>query len=277
MLNQDWRQHLYLIIFESNTRAGRNFDIALLAAILASVLTVSLESVDEIKQSCGIWLVVAEWIFTLLFTVEYVLRLVSSPRPVRYAGSFFGIVDLLSILPTCLSFFFPGTQALVSIRALRMLRIFRILKLGNYLREAETLREALRASRPKVTVFLTVVMTVVAIVGSAMYLIEGPESGFTSVPRSMYWAVVTMTTVGYGDIAPQSVLGQLLASALMVMGYGVLAVPTGIVSVELARADRHRAEQRHCPHCLSVGHSDDAKYCKRCGNPLAEAQTESLG
>ncbi len=263
-----WRQRVYIIIFESNTRHGRLFDIILLSLIVASVVAVSLESLAQLPPLLAFVLRVLEWAFTVVFTLEYAARLYSSPRPARYARSFFGIVDLLAIVPSYVSVVFPGAQSLLAIRVLRLLRIFRILKLGQYLSEAQVLRSALRASRPKITVFLTVVLSVVVIVGSSMYLVEGPEHGFTSIPRSMYWTVVTLTTVGYGDIAPQTPLGQFLASLLMVLGYGIIAVPTGIVSVEIARADRQQQATRICIGCSSSQHDHDARHCKYCGAAL---------
>ncbi|MDZ7639858.1 MAG: ion transporter [Bryobacterales bacterium] len=266
--NVSWRRRLYVVIFESNTRAGRIFDVVLLVAIVASVLAVSLESVAEIQARYGDWLRRLEWIFTALFTAEYALRLYTAPSAARYARSFFGVVDLLAIVPSYVSILVPGAQSLLAIRALRLIRVFRILKLGEYLSEAEVLGEALRSSRPKITVFLTVVLTVVVLVGSAMYLVEGPEHGFTSIPRSMYWTVVTLTTVGYGDIAPETPLGQFLASLLMILGYGIIAVPTGIVSVELARAEHHKRGKRTCQGCGSTEHDSDARHCKHCGSAV---------
>ena len=268
MQRSGWRERIYIVIFESNTPAGRSFDVILLVAILSSVAAVTLESVAEIQGQYGTELRGLEWVFTALFTAEYVLRMVSAPNAGRYARSFFGLVDLLAIIPSYVSILVPGAQSLLAIRALRLVRVFRILKLGEYLSEAEVLAQALRTSRPKITVFLTVVGTVVVLVGSAMYLIEGPEHGFTNIPRSMYWAVVTLTTVGYGDIAPETPFGQFLASMLMILGYGIIAVPTGIVSVELARAERGRRELRACPNCSAVGHDADAVYCKHCGAAL---------
>lgn len=267
-----WRRRLHEVIFEADTPAGKAFDVALLVAIVLSVTAVSLESVAPVRAAIGRDLRVAEWVFTGLFTVEYVLRLISVGRPVRYAASFFGVVDLLAIVPTYLSLVVPGSQSLLVIRALRLLRVFRVFKLAHLLTQADVLLAALRASRPKITVFLGVVLTVVLIAGAAMYLVEGEAHGFTSIPRSVYWAIVTMTTVGYGDIAPQTVLGQLLASILMVLGYGVIAVPTGIVSVELAAAERRHLHMtittQCCPECAAEGHDPDARHCKFCGAAL---------
>ncbi len=263
------RERLREIIFEADTPAGRVFDVALLWAIAASVVVVMLETVADVRASYGRLLVTAEWVFTGLFTVEYMLRLYVSPRPVRYARSFFGMVDLLAVLPTYVSFFFPGSQSLLTIRALRLFRAFRVLKLAHYLGEANILVTALQASRRKVTVFLGTVLVLVMIVGSAMYLIEGAENGFTSIPRSVYWAIVTLTTVGYGDITPNTVPGQLLASLVMILGYAIIAVPTGIVTAEIMEAQKGRPiTTRTCMACLSEGHLPDARFCRDCGESL---------
>lgn len=282
-----WRERLYQIVFESDTAAGRAFDVALIVAILASVAVVALDSIAAIHARYRLELRLAEWTFTLLFTVEYVLRLVVARDAGRYARSFFGVVDLLAILPTYVSLVFPPGRYLLVVRVLRVLRIFRVLKLTHYLGESALLVQALVASRRKIGIFLFAVLTVVTIVGALMYLIEGPAAGFTSIPRAMYWAIVTLSTVGYGDIAPITPLGQFLAAALMIVGYGVIAVPTGIVTVELAQAARggnvppetaRRAEQaRHpadasasprCDRCGLEGHDADAAHCKRCGTAL---------
>ncbi len=263
-----WRGRLHEIIFEADTPAGKAFDVALLWAIVLSVIAVSLDSVPSIQQRYGEALRLIEWGFTALFTVEYVLRLLAVQRPSRYALSFFGIVDLLAVAPTYLSLFWAGSQSLLVIRVLRLLRVFRVLKLSRFLSEADVLVRALRASRPKIVVFLGTVLTVVVIVGAMMYLIEGEANGFTSIPVSMYWAIVTMTTVGYGDIAPHTVGGRILASALMILGYGVIAVPTGILSVELARASRTDVSTQACPNCSREGHDADAQFCKFCGSEL---------
>jgi voltage-gated potassium channel len=265
---QPWREQLHEVIFEAETPAGKAFDLALLVCIVASVVTVLLESVASIRARYGVVLRALEWGFTILFTVEYVLRLACVRRPHRYALSFFGLVDLLAIVPTYLSFFFVGAQSLIVIRALRLLRIFRVLKLGHFVGEARMLRAALRASLRKITVFLGTVVTIVLIVGALMYLVEGEPSGFTSIPQGMYWAIVTLTTVGYGDIAPQTVLGKLLASVVMILGYGIIAVPTGIVTVELAHARRAPISTEACPDCGAGGHDSDAVFCKFCGGRL---------
>jgi voltage-gated potassium channel len=263
-----WRQHLHQVVFEADTPAGRAFDLTLLVAILASVLAVLLESVASIRQSYGAVLRTAEWVFTALFTVEYALRLIAVRRPGRYARSFFGVVDLIALLPTYLSLFFPGAHVLLVFRALRLLRVFRIFKLAHFLNEAEALNLALRASRRKITVFLGTVVILVLIIGSLMYLVEGEEHGFTSIPQSMYWAVVTLTTVGYGDLAPATTLGKILASVVMILGYGIIAVPTGIVTVELSRNRGTTVSGQACPHCGAEGHDADARFCKYCGARL---------
>jgi len=262
------RRQLYEVIFEAETPAGRGFDIALLVLILASVFAVLLESVDTFRLDHGRLLRWVEWGITALFTVEYGLRLWVVRRPLSYARSFFGVVDLLSILPTYVSLVIPGAQSLLVVRALRLLRIFRILKMGHFLGEAQVLRRAIRTSARKVTIFLVTVVTLILVLGAAMYLVEGPENGFTSIPQSMYWAVVTMTTVGYGDIAPQTVAGKLLASLVMIIGYAIIAVPTGIVTVEMSEASRRLKSTRACPSCGEEDHDPDARYCKRCGEEL---------
>jgi voltage-gated potassium channel len=262
------RARLHEIIFEADTPAGKLFDVLLIVSILLSVAIVMLDSVGSIQSSYGRWLYIGEWVFTILFTVEYLLRLYSVGRPGAYAASFFGIIDLLAVLPTYLSIFFPGTQYLLVIRILRVLRIFRVLKLVQYLGAARMLGHALRASRRKITVFLFVVLTVVVIFGALMYLIEDPDSGFTSIPQSIYWTIVTLTTVGYGDISPQTALGQTIASVIMIIGYGIIAVPTGIVTVELGLAYRKEISTQACPECSAEGHDQDAKYCKFCGSRL---------
>ncbi|SET86848.1 ion transporter [Stigmatella erecta] len=262
------RARLHTLIFEADTPAGKAFDVALLCAIVLSVLAVMLESVAEVRTRFGPVLHLAEWVFTLLFAVEYVLRLVAVRRPLDYARSFFGIVDLMALLPSFLSVLLPGAQTLLVVRVLRLLRVFRILKLGHLLGQAEVLLTALRASRPKIIVFLGTVLTIDVIMGAVMYMVEGEENGFDNIPRSMYWAIVTMTTVGFGDITPKTVYGQLIASVLMIMGYGIIAVPTGIVSVELAAATRQRPDTQACPGCGAQGHDLDARFCKRCGTAL---------
>ena len=262
------RHKLHEVIFEADTPAGKAFDVALLIAILLSVLVIMLESVAAYREAYGTLLRALEWLFTGLFTVEYLLRLYSVARPAAYARSFFGLVDLLSILPTYLSLFLVGAQSFLVIRAIRLLRIFRVLKLAHYLGEADILRTALYASRPKITVFLIAVVNIACIMGALMYLIEGEASGFNNIPVSMYWAIVTMTTVGFGDIAPQTPPGQFLAAILMLMGYGIIAVPTGIVGAEIAKAGRKPVSTQACPTCSAEGHDFDAGYCKYCGSRL---------
>ncbi len=267
---KSWRATLHEIIFEADTPFGKAFDIGLLICIVLSILEVTLESVAHIRIEYGDELRTAEWVFTILFTIEYLLRIVSVQRPIRYVFSFFGIVDLLSIVPTYLSLIIVGSQSLLVIRALRLLRVFRVLKLAQFVGEAKMLSVAVRGSVRKIIVFLGTVLTLVLIVAAMMYLIEGEESGFTSIPTAIYWAIVTMTTVGYGDIAPATVLGKALASLVMILGYGIIAVPTGIVSVEIASATKRQQAltTRCCPACLAHGHDPDAKHCKYCGAAL---------
>ncbi|HMV35543.1 MAG TPA: ion transporter [Turneriella sp.] len=263
-----WRRRVHEIVYESDTRAGRLFDIILVGAILLSVLIIMLESVKSIEVNWHMELKIVEWFFTIIFTTEYALRLISVTKPIRYATSFFGVVDLIAILPTWLSIFLPGAQFLLSIRVLRLLRIFRILKLAHYLSQAEILKQALAASQRKITVFLVTVTTIVIIVGSLIYVIEGEAHGFTSIPQSIYWAIVTLTTVGYGDISPKTPLGQTLASLVMIMGYGIIAVPTGIVTAELTQIRHKEVSGQSCPACSLQGHDPDAQYCKFCGEKL---------
>ena len=262
-----WRHRLHEIVFEADTPAGRIFDLALLTAILLSILTVVLESVPDIRRQHGGVLRAVEWTFTVLFTVEYIVRLISVTRPARYAVSFFGVVDLLAFLPGYLALVVPEAQSFMVIRAVRLLRVFRILKLGRFLEDADLLVRALKASRWKITVFFGSLVTIVLIMGTLMYLIEGEEHGFTSIPQGMYWAVVTMTTVGYGDVVPRTVLGRMLATLVMILGYAIIAVPTGIVSVELAQAT-HPVTTQACLACGRQGHDADASHCKYCGSTL---------
>ena len=264
------RQRIYRIIFEAETTAGRLFDVLLLVAIVASISVVVLESVASVQQDYGQQLITIEWVFTAVFTFEYFVRLWVSPRPSRYAFSFFGAVDLLSILPSYLGLFFVTGQSLVVIRGLRLLRVFRVLKLGRFLGEGEVLLRALAASRFKIIIFIGSVLSGVLIIGTAMFLIEGPDNGFNNIPEGMYWAIVTLTTVGYGDLAPATPLGRLLASAVMILGYGVIAVPTGIVTAEIAVAGREHANSRHCGDCQLEGHAPDARFCRRCGTSLQQ-------
>jgi voltage-gated potassium channel len=263
-----FRLRLHEIIFEADTVAGKAFDVLLIASIIVSVVLAMLDSVEAIRTVYGRWLYRGEWFFTLLFTVEYLLRLFCVQRPLLYARSFFGIVDLLAILPTYLSVILPGGHYFIIIRVLRLLRIFRVFKLVQFLSEARLLLYALRASTRKIAVFLFAVFTLVIIFGALMYVIEGAANGFTSIPRSIYWAIVTMTTVGYGDISPQTDIGQALAALIMIIGYGIIAVPTGIVSVELTQAVHRGVSTQACPECGRDGHDKDADFCKYCGAVL---------
>ena len=265
---QSWRHKLHEVIFEADTVPGRWFDTALIACILLSVAIVMLDSVATVNRAYGRWFYWWEWGFTLLFTGEYLLRLICIERPLRYARSFFGLVDLLAVLPTYLSALIPGGQYFIVIRILRLLRVFRVFKLVPYLGEARLLLTALKASARKILVFLYTVLMLAVIFGAAMYVVEGAERGFTSIPRSIYWTIVTMTTVGFGDITPQTPLGQMLASVIMIIGYGIIAVPTGIVTVELAQSVQRRVSTQACPACSAEGHDHDARHCKSCGSPL---------
>jgi voltage-gated potassium channel len=265
---QDVRKRLHDIIFQHDDPRERAFDVVLIAAIVLSVLVVMLDSVASISAAYGDLLYAAEWFFTILFTIEYLLRLWTAAKPAAYARSFYGVVDLLSVLPTWLSILFPPGRFLVAFRILRVLRVFRILKLAEYVEQGAVLAAALRASRYKITVFVCTVLTITVVVGSLMYLVEGPSSGFTSIPQSVYWAIVTLTTVGYGDVAPESPLGKGIAATLMIMGYGIIAVPTGIVTLELDRASRASGRRRACRGCGVDRHDADATFCKHCGTAL---------
>ncbi len=268
-MSTERRRRLYEIIFEADTPAGKLFDIALIWCIVLSVAAVILDSVASLNRAAGPFLSGLEWFFTALFTVEYILRLLCVKRPAAYARSFYGIVDLLAVVPTYLSIIIPGTQTMLTIRTLRLLRVFRVFKLAGYVREAGLLSRALRASSRKISVFLAAVIVIIIIVGSLMYVIEGAEHGFTDIPTSMYWAVVTLTTVGYGDISPQTPVGKVLASVLMIVGYGIIAVPTGIFSAEMVRAGRGGESTHACPSCGADGHDSDARHCKFCGAELS--------
>lgn len=265
MQKNNLKETLYEIIFESDTPTGKAFDIALLIIIIASVAVVILDSIEPESAKYSALLYSAEWVCTVIFTIEYILRLYCVRNRRKYAFSFFGIVDLLSCLPTYMSLFLPGAQSLLVIRAFRLMRIFRIFKLSHYLQESAFIMKALNASREKVLIFLCFVLIVVVSAGTLMYLIEGSQNGFSSIPRSMYWAIVTLTTVGYGDIAPQSPLGQFVASVLMILGYGVLAVPTGIVTAEMTKS--MNSVQKSCEHCNTPCYQADAKFCASCGKP----------
>ena len=261
------RHRTYAIIFGHDTRAGRIFDVLLIVVILASVIVIMLESVASVRAEYGSLLRAAEWFFTLLFTVEYVTRLWCVGRPLTYAKSPLGLIDLLAVLPTYVSLLFPGGQVITVVRILRVLRVFRILKMAHYVGAAGVLVRALRASQRKITIFVLAVVTITVIVGSLMYLIEGPDNGFTSIPRGVYWGIVTLTTVGFGDIIPQTPWGQALASVVMIMGYGIIAVPTGIVTAELVYSARAQSGPA-CPGCGRLGHDPDAQHCKWCGTNL---------
>lgn len=269
-----WRLSLYTIIFEADTVAGRRFDIALIWAIVLSVLVVMADSVQPLHDAYRVPFAVLEWFFTLLFTLEYIARLACSPKPMRYATSFFGLVDLLSLLPSYLALLFPELYALLDVRVMRLLRVFRVLKLPAYVAEYQWLLLALADSRRKIMVFLSFVLFLVIVLGSLMYVVEGPKNGFTSIPISIYWAITTITTVGFGDITAKTSLGQFIASCIMLIGWGTLAVPTGIVTAEMAahRAGMHEesyaATTRTCHACLSEGHLPEAKYCMNCGAKL---------
>ena len=267
-----WRLQLFRVVFESDTRAGRIFDVVVIAAILLSVAAVMVDSVESVAKRHGALLNALEWMFTILFTIEYIARLSCIDRPVRYATSFFGIVDLVAVLPTYLAFVFPEAQVLIDVRILRLLRCFRIFKLTAYLSEFRLLGSAMANSMRKILVFLAVVVMIVLIVGTLMYVIEGPQHGFTSIPKAVYWALSTITTVGYGDIVPHTELGRALASIVMLIGWGILAVPTGIVTAEMtAQKFIKQPSATRCGACGRAGHEDDAAYCRACGAPLPGA------
>ncbi len=264
-----WRENLYTIIFEADTRAGRMFDLALIGAIVVSVVVVVLDSVGSVAQRYGPVFNWFEWGFTALFTAEYLLRLACVRHPMRYATSLFGIIDLLAVLPTYVAIFVPDAYALVDVRVLRLLRVFRILKLMSYVNEYGVLLAALAASRRKILVFLSFVMLVVLLLGTTMYVVEGPENGFTSIPTAVYWAITAVTTVGFGDIVPKTDIGRAIASVMMLIGWGTLAVPTGIISAELtSRRVPAAPTTRTCPNCLEVGLGAPDRFCRRCGERL---------
>lgn len=262
------REKLYTIIFEADTRAGRLFNIILIWSILISVGIVILESIHTENESLRTIFFVGEWFFTILFTIEYLLRIYVVNRKFRYIFSFFGIIDLLSILPGFLSLLLPGTQYLLDIRILRLMRIFRILKLSRFVTEGQNLKRALKTSLHKITVFFSTVALLVVVIGSIMYVVEGPEYGYKNIPTGIYWAIVTLTTVGYGDISPQTPLGQFIASIVMIIGYSIIAVPTGIFAAEFARRKSGGVTTQVCPNCLREGHDADARNCKYCGSIL---------
>lgn len=273
MTSSGLRARVHTVIFGTDTRAGRLFDVVLIWAILISVAAVMLESVAAVREAAAPLLFTIEWFFTLVFTVEYAVRVWCSPKPVRYARSFFGIIDLLAFLPTWLALFFPALHAFGVIRVFRLLRLFRVFKLLRYMREANVLAQALRNAQPKITVFLITLAGIVISLGSLMYLVEGPEAGFTSIPKSIYWAIITVTTVGYGDLVPVTVAGQTVASLAMILGYAVIAVPTGIISAEWANVarghvSRTAAAVTTCPACGHERHDATARFCSACGEAL---------
>jgi voltage-gated potassium channel len=273
-----WRLKVYTIIFEADTRAGRLFDLVLVWMILASVAVVVLDSFDTLHARWGTAFEVLEWFFTVLFTMEYIARLACVRRPSRYARSMFGVIDVLAVMPTWAALFLPGLHALIDVRLLRLLRLFRILKLAAYVDEYGALAQALVASRRKILVFLSFVLIVTIVMGTVMYVVEGPAHGFTNIPVSIYWAVSTMTTVGFGDITPKTGLGRFIASLMMLIGWGTLAVPTGIVSAEftaLRFPGGVLPAARTCPGCLSQGHEATARYCKDCGAGLPQEPAET--
>lgn len=264
-----WRSRLHETIYESNTTAGKAFDITLLVLIIASIIVVMLDSIESYHDRYGELFYYLEWVFTGLFTIEYILRLISIKRPWLYVVSFLGIIDLLAIIPSYLSIFFVGAQSLLVLRALRLLRVFRIFKLTHFLTEMEFLKMAVAGSMKKISIFMLVVLSLVIILGSIMYLVENGENGFNSIPDSIYWAIVTITTVGYGDISPVTPLGKFIASIMMFIGYGIIAVPTGIITTEMALAARSKKRGNEtCPGCGKEGHDKDALYCKFCGTKL---------
>lgn len=266
-----WRRRLHSVIFESDTRAGHQFDLWLIALILLSVMVVILDSLPGISAPYATWFDVLEWVFTALFTLEYVARLACVRQPWRYVFSFYGVIDLLALLPTYLALLLPGIHALIDVRVLRLLRIFRIFKLTAYLSEYQALGAALQASRRKILVFISVVLMLVLIMGTVMYVVEGPANGYTSIPTSVYWAITTMTTVGFGDITPKTELGRLIASLMMLLGWGTLAVPTGIVTAEMTarRMESEQGQARTCPHCQADNHAPEARFCMHCGTRLS--------
>lgn len=267
---ETWQAKWHEIIYEAESRAGKSFDLILIIAIIFSIILVMLESVEELDARYHNFFNISEWVITILFTIEYILRIITVKKPTKYIFSFYGIIDLLSTIPKYLSIIVGGAHALVALRALRLLRIFRILKLVRFVGATENLGKALKASRYKIFVFISAVMIICVIIGTIMYLIEGDPSGFTSIPRSIYWAIVTLTTVGYGDIAPQTAVGQLLASLVMILGYGIIAIPTGIVSAEMTKGKAPSANlnTNSCENCSSDNHRDDAKHCYKCGEEL---------
>jgi len=271
--NKSLKSLLHEIIYEADTPEGKFFDVLLLFLILLSVFVVMLDSIDVFHENYRYLFDAIEWIITILFSIEYALRIIVVKKPLKYIASFFGIIDLLSILPQYLSFFFVGGGSLVALRALRLLRVFRILKLTRFVGESNFLIRSLKASRAKIGVFLFTVFILSIIFGTIMYLVEGEENGFTSIPESIYWTIVTLTTVGYGDIFPGTTIGKFIASIIMIMGYGIIAVPTGIVSAEMAQKRRRPdTNTQSCANCAESSHKDNAKFCHSCGNILNEEQ-----
>lgn len=268
--HKNWKTKLHEVIYEADTPAGKLFDVVLLIFILASIVLVMLESVTSIDNKYHDLLNIGEWVVTILFTLEYIARIVSVKKPLKYITSFYGIVDLLSTIPKYLSLIFVGTHALVALRALRLLRVFRILKLARYLGASNNLVRALKASRVKISVFIFAVIILSIILGTIMYLVEGEENGFTNIPKSVYWCIVTLTTVGYGDIAPQTPIGQFIASLVMILGYGIIAVPTGIVTSEITKTNDKEVpiNTQSCPSCSIEGHKDNAEFCYGCGHKI---------
>ena len=268
--DSNWRARLHEVIYEADSKNGKIFDLVIIVAIVASIILVMLESVESLDEKYHAFFDISEWIITILFTIEYIARIVSVKKPSRYIFSFYGIIDLLSTIPKYLSLIIGGAHALVALRGLRLLRIFRILKLARFVGATDNLARALVASRYKIFVFISSVIVICVIIGTMMYLIEGDESGFTNIPISIYWTIVTLTTVGYGDIAPQSPFGQFLASLVMILGYGIIAIPTGIVSVELSKGKGAHVDMntQSCPNCSAGVHRDDASYCYKCGEEL---------
>ena len=265
-----WKERLHEIIYEADTYEGKLFDVILLIAIITSIVLVMLESVTSIDEKYHDFLNIGEWVITILFSIEYILRIVSIKKPQKYIFSFFGLIDFLSTIPKYLSFFIVGSQSLIALRALRLLRIFRILKLARYVGASNKLLLALKASRAKIAVFLFFVLIVCIILGTVMYMVEGADNGFTNIPKSVYWAIVTLTTVGFGDIAPVTPLGQLIASIIMILGYAIIAIPTGIVSSEIAKNNAYILDEstQSCPNCLKENHKDKATFCYNCGSIL---------
>ena len=270
--DRNWRLRLHEVIYGTHTPAGKLFDIILLVVILYSIIIVMMESVSRFDNKFHDFFNISEWIVTILFSIEYGLRLVCIKRPSKYIFSFFGIIDLLSTIPKYLAFFFVGSQYLTAFRALRLLRVFRILKLVRFVGESNNLVRALRTSRTKIFIFVFFVLVVSVLLGTIMYLVEGPEHGFNSIPHSVYWTIVTLTTVGYGDISPETPLGQFIATFIMIIGYGIIAVPTGIVSAEYVSAKKHEDDEgRSCPNCSAEIYRSDAEYCRKCGYELSDA------